>query len=118
MKKIPHSNISKLDMLDPDVRFLLANERTLLAWVRTAIALIGGGVLLTHLGGNEGSKSYMGIIIILMGALMCIVGFMRFKAADEAIRKGILPQMGNGPVIQVSGVIILALFIIIIELLI
>ena len=28
------------EMLDPDVRFLLANERTLLAWVRTALAVL------------------------------------------------------------------------------
>ena len=28
----------------PDYRFSLANERTLLAWLRTALALIAGGV--------------------------------------------------------------------------
>ncbi|MEU1021518.1 DUF202 domain-containing protein, partial [Streptomyces sp. NPDC005904] len=27
----------------PDYRFSLANERTFLAWLRTALALIGGG---------------------------------------------------------------------------
>ena len=30
--------------LDIDIRFLLANERTLLAWVRTGLTLIAGGV--------------------------------------------------------------------------
>ena len=31
---------------DPDYRFTLANERTFLAWIRTALALLAGGVLL------------------------------------------------------------------------
>jgi putative membrane protein len=31
---------------EPDYRFSLANERTFLAWIRTALALLAGGVLL------------------------------------------------------------------------
>ena len=29
---------------DPDYRFTLANERTFLAWIRTALALSAGGL--------------------------------------------------------------------------
>jgi len=29
---------------EPDPRFTLANERTFLAWVRTALALVAGGI--------------------------------------------------------------------------
>ncbi|MFV0428494.1 MAG: YidH family protein [Arachnia sp.] len=31
---------------EPDPRFSLANERTFLAWIRTSMALLGGGVAL------------------------------------------------------------------------
>lgn len=31
---------------EPDYRFTLANERTFLAWVRTGLALLAGGLLL------------------------------------------------------------------------
>lgn len=31
---------------EPDYRFSLANERTFLAWIRTALALLAGGMLL------------------------------------------------------------------------
>ena len=31
---------------EPDPRFSLANERTLLAWIRTALALVGAGVVI------------------------------------------------------------------------
>jgi len=34
---------------DPDPRFTLANERTLLAWLRTALALVVAGVALVAL---------------------------------------------------------------------
>ena len=30
----------------PDYRFSLANERTFLAWIRTALAVLAGGILL------------------------------------------------------------------------
>ena len=35
---------------EPDPRFTMANERTFLAWIRTALALIAGGVALEALG--------------------------------------------------------------------
>src|ERR1700745_3215151 len=35
---------------DPDPRFTFANERTFLAWNRTALALIGGGLAVGQLG--------------------------------------------------------------------
>lgn len=34
---------------EPDYRFTLANERTFLAWIRTALALIAGGVAVAQL---------------------------------------------------------------------
>ncbi|MFM9746107.1 YidH family protein, partial [Streptomyces brasiliscabiei] len=35
---------------EPDARFTLANERTFLAWIRTSLALLAGGVALELLG--------------------------------------------------------------------
>jgi putative membrane protein len=37
------------DEIEPDVRFTYANERTFLAWNRTALALIATGVAATQL---------------------------------------------------------------------
>ena len=41
---------------DPDPRFTLANERTALAWVRTGLAMVAGGLV----GGGEGESTAMG----------------------------------------------------------
>lgn len=77
--------------LDPDIRFLLANERTLLAWIRTAIAVIAGGVALTQFGGDSSAKTATGIVAILLGGFMASIGYIRFRNADKAIRRGELP---------------------------
>lgn len=105
------------EMLDPDARFLLANERTLLAWIRTALALMAGGILLTHLDVGSDYGKTIGILTILMGAVMSLVGYVRFKAADAAIRTGQLPETGNGLAAQVAGVVIFSFALIFLALL-
>lgn len=114
MKKLPEINENEL--LDIDIRFLLANERTLLAWVRTGLALIAGGIALTQLGEQAMQKSIAGIIVIFMGGVMTLIGLIRFKSADHAIRRGHLPEVGRGPQFQVVAVISLAVILISIEL--
>jgi putative membrane protein len=95
--------------VDPDVRFLLANERTLLAWIRTGLALQAGGFALAHFGTNAASGKIAGIAAILFGGMMALIGYNRFRAADAAIRKGTLPEQGIGPKLEVIIVIGIAL---------
>lgn len=73
-----------------DYRFLLANERTFLAYVRTALALqvAGLGVLqfLTH---GQGAVRYgLGLGLVLAGSYVGITGYHRFRTNDRAIRAG------------------------------
>jgi putative membrane protein len=99
--------------LSPDVRFLLANERTLLAWIRTSLAVIAGGVALTQLGNNSRAHSVIGVTAIVLGGFMATVGYIRFKGADRAIRAGKLPPTGSEPFIQVGGITVIALALVI-----
>lgn len=101
--------MKKTEKLDVDVRFLLANERTLLAWIRTALALIIGGLALTQLGNVSQQLSFSGIAAMVAGAVITAHGYKRYKNADAAIRKGKLPSAGNGPTMQVYGIIAFAL---------
>jgi putative membrane protein len=103
----------KSDQIDVDVRFLLANERTLLAWVRTSLAIQAGGLALAL---TNKQHPYLGIIILLLGAGTALIGYHRFVTADRSIRRHHLPPSGNGPTIQVAGIVMVAVGLAIIQL--
>jgi putative membrane protein len=105
--------LGKTEQLDVDVRFLLANERTLLAWIRTALAVLAGGIALTQFGGSSKAHTITGVTAIVLGAFMACVGYIRFKAADRAIRRGELPRTGSEPFIQVGGIMTIALALVV-----
>ena len=59
---------------EPDVRFSLANERTALAWVRTALALVAGGVTLTTLASVTGADLVVHLVVHLVSIVACGTG--------------------------------------------
>lgn len=94
------------EQLDVDVRFLLANERTLLAWVRTALAIEAGGLALMQFADIHKT---LGCLVLIAGAIVAVIGYNRYRAADQAIRQGRLPRTGVGPALEVVMVVVLAL---------
>ena len=94
--------------LDVDVRFLLANERTLLAWVRTGLTLIGGGVAVAFVASHEPAGKIAGLAAIIAGGSFGLIGYARYRAADAAIRSGKLPDQGVGGILVVLGVVLFA----------
>jgi putative membrane protein len=77
--------------MEPDYRFSLANERTLLAWVRTALALDVAGLGVVRFApplGFPGGRELIGGVLVLLGAVTAWSGYRRFLAADHAIRAG------------------------------
>lgn len=103
------SNIpSKSVRIDVDARFLLANERTLLAWIRTSLAIEAGGVALMSL---HKQHSYIGTAILIFGAIVALIGYHRFRQADKSIRAHELPPAGIGPAVQVAAVVAIAVVV-------
>lgn len=75
---------------DPDYRFTLANERTFLAWVRTALALIAGGVAVVQLVppfALPGSRHVLGVVLALTGGVLVVAAMRRWREVQVAMRR-------------------------------
>jgi putative membrane protein len=93
-------------MTEPDVRFSLANERTLLAYQRTAIGLIAAAVAVAHVLDDNGLALWLSGILLVSGGIAAIGGYRRYQAADRAIREGRPLPQGSTPLLISVGLVI------------
>lgn len=75
-------------MPDPDIRFSLANERTFLAYERTAVGLVAAALAVFHLLGPSWPQRLLGVLLLASAILAASGGWLRFRQADRAIREG------------------------------
>lgn len=79
------------DGSDPDYRFSLANERTFLAWIRTALAILAGGVLLEQFSTKIGPHWIvvaLAVILAVLSAVLAGISYVRWRANEIAMRHG------------------------------
>lgn len=94
---------------DPDPRFTLANERTFLAWTRTSLAFLAGGVALAalpieHI--SEELRTWTALFIIAMGLLIAAGSAVRWLNVERALRcQRPLPVPAIVPVLSAASVI-------------
>ena len=95
---------------DPDARFSLANERTFLAWTRTALALLAGAVAVhAPVIDLDGWVQTVASLWLLVAAGVAIgQAWWRWRATERALRMGLpLPGFGGPAVLAaVLGVLI------------
>ena len=75
---------------EPDYRFTLANERTFLAWLRTALALVAAAVAVVHLFpelGFEGSRRLVGALLAVLGTAVALGAVFRWRTVQAAMRR-------------------------------
>jgi putative membrane protein len=92
------------DRLDVDTRFLLANERTLLAWVRTGLSLIAVGLAVLQFATDLVARVPIAALFLTLGSVASFAGWRRYGAADAAIRAGRLPPHGRAPQVLALGI--------------
>ena len=72
---------------EPDYRFSLANERTFLAWIRTSLGMIGGGVAVEAFGvASSGVRSFLATILVTLGGACAAAASVRWARIERALR--------------------------------
>jgi putative membrane protein len=74
-----------------DYRFTLANERTFLAWQRTALGLIASGVALeefARLALPNALTHVLAVGAVTLGALLAVLGLTGWSRTERAMREG------------------------------
>lgn len=74
----------------PDYRFSLANERTFLAWLRTALALIGGGFAVDQFLPDLrwGWRVGLALALLAAGVLCALRAVNHWVRCERAMRRG------------------------------
>ena len=71
---------------DPDYRFTLANERTFLAWIRTALALAAGGLAAVTILDDFRGEQLLGIALLVLSFLTAASAYRRWALNERAMR--------------------------------
>jgi len=98
-----------------EVREHLANERTLLSWVRTGVGLISLGIVVERAGsfvsagtGNTDRLSgLLGMVLTLLGCLALVLGTVQFVRNRRRISRGEFVPQAAIYLIVVGGALIL-----------
>ena len=97
-------------MEPPDSRFTQANERTYLAWVRTALAFIAAGLAIEQfLEVDRGARLLVSIPLILLGGFMGVAGYVRWRTVEDAIRRGDDVGASRTPALLAGAFVLLTL---------
>jgi putative membrane protein len=94
-----------------EAREHLANERTLLAWVRTGVSLISFGLVVERIGaqiGSAGTSGAFGIGLAVLGCLTLVMGTVQFLRSRRGIATGNFVPAAAAYMVVVAGSLALA----------
>jgi putative membrane protein len=96
---------------EPDPRFTFANERTFLAWNRTALALIAGGLAAAqYLHFNpHGLRLLIAVPPIGLGAVLGVESYRQWIESERAMRFGRPLPYSMLPRLLAGGISVIAL---------
>ncbi|MBD9504832.1 YidH family protein [Pseudomonas sp. BGr12] len=100
---------------EPDPRFTLANERTFLAWIRTAMALLAGAVAVDAFADPAlpgPARTFLALMLAGLGLLTAGAAGLRWLGVERALRQGrplpvplLVPLLAMACVVLAAGLI-------------
>ena len=104
---------------DPDPRFTLANERTFLAWIRTSLALIAGGVALEAFDVSLPAtlRTAVSAFMLVVAIILPVVAWVQWKRAERALRQQRSLPFSSAIPVLVGTIVVIASVLFIGELL-
>jgi putative membrane protein len=99
-----------------DYRFTLANERTFLAWIRTALALLAGAVAVLHLlplGWEEAPRTVVGLLLAVLAGVVTVYAPLRWYRVQRAMRRGESLPMSALPLVTTFAVALVCLLVLV-----
>jgi putative membrane protein len=96
----------------PDYRFSLANERTFLAWIRTALALIGGGFAVDQFLSDRLThwvRAALALALLAGGVACTLRAINHWMRCERAIRRGANLPVSRFPAVMALLIALIAL---------
>ncbi|MFJ8962582.1 YidH family protein [Lentzea sp. NPDC102401] len=97
---------------EPDYRFTLANERTFLAWIRTALGLLAAGVAVRQFVppfAIPGATTGLALGCIALASFVAAASYPRWRRVQQAMRIGAPLPRSRMIVVLTGGVVLMAL---------
>lgn len=94
---------------EPDYRFTLANERTFLAWIRTALALAAGGLAMISILSDLAGSEVLGILLLALSFVTAATAYRRWAENEAAMRLGKALPESRLPQIMAIGTSLVAI---------
>lgn len=97
---------SAVEEFEPDYRFTLANERTFLAWQRTALGLLAAAVAMAQLVpelGTSDVRHLIGGVLAALALLTALAGLRRWSLVEGAVRRGLPLPRNRTPILLSVG---------------
>lgn len=94
---------------DPDYRFTMANERTFLAWIRTALALAAGGLAAVTVLDDFAGEEVLGIGLLALSFATAATAYRRWALNERAMRLDEPLPESRLPLIMAVSVAVVAL---------